>query len=253
MSSDLGFHDPGSIPVVRPGNSAPRFAFGEPLIASNTLNNAATTVPACASLPTLAPGPTTTQTTSKRVSKTPMTSRLGRTAKQQRPLAHRLGTRTTDEAAAGPDLADRLGPTPPSSTCHPSKVLQTADRRRERRDTPFPRRRIFRDARPAATANANAPTVIDLKQGELSVSQLEARAERFSVMPDLRRRALRFEAETAGELVQVSHAKKKNARYRRFAEENDDEGLGADDEEEGLRPDGELAMLMSGALNIRAE
>ncbi len=66
---------------------------------------------------------------------------------------------------------------------------------------------------------------------------MEARADRFSEVEVLRRRAYRFEEEVASELVQPREAERKNQRFRRFKEEEEEGVEVADDElgEEGRR------------------
>ena len=51
---------------------------------------------------------------------------------------------------------------------------------------------------------------------EINVEKLEERAELYSDVPTLKKRRRRFEEETAPELVNVTNAKVKNDRLRRF-------------------------------------
>merc|ERR1712126_505636 len=51
---------------------------------------------------------------------------------------------------------------------------------------------------------------------EYDIEQMKARATKFSDVPCLKRRARRFDEETANELVQVKVAQRKNERFKRF-------------------------------------
>lgn len=56
---------------------------------------------------------------------------------------------------------------------------------------------------------------------EINVEKLEERAELYSDVPTLKKRRRRFEEETAYELVNITNAKVKNDRLRRFKQLNE--------------------------------
>ena len=58
---------------------------------------------------------------------------------------------------------------------------------------------------------------------EYDIDKMVGRADRLSDVPLLKKRARRFEEETANELVQLKEAKRKNVRFKRFKEEEEEE------------------------------
>ncbi len=66
---------------------------------------------------------------------------------------------------------------------------------------------------------------------EYNIPKMEERAEKLSDVPTLKRRARRFDEETANELVQVREAKLKNLRIKRFKEDEKSSSEDSDDDD----------------------
>lgn len=139
--------------------------------------------------------------------KASLRSRLG-LSKMSRPIHHRLGTKTmtqnTLEAAAD--------------------TLATKGDLKGRR---LKQRRKMIDA----TTTSSLPESEARQQQPLEasdISRFEARAERFSEsgeMEKLRRRSERFEIASAPKLVKLEEAKKKQERWQRFKQDEDETDL----------------------------
>ena len=61
----------------------------------------------------------------------------------------------------------------------------------------------------------SAPKLVDVYQ-EYDIDKMKDRANKYSDVPCLKRRARRFDEETANELVQIKEARAKNERFKRF-------------------------------------
>ncbi|TRY62534.1 hypothetical protein TCAL_15264 [Tigriopus californicus] len=94
------------------------------------------------------------------------------------------------------------------------------------------RSRRFASVPPMSVASIAQVSPIQAKVEEISefnVDQLSTRAERFSNVPELKKRAWRFSEEVASELVVVKEAKIKNMRFDRFRDDVESE----EEEEDG--------------------
>lgn len=81
------------------------------------------------------------------------------------------------------------------------------------------------------STTAMAPPLVEIYQ-EYDIDKMEGRAEKFSDVYTLKRRARRFDEETADELVQPRQAQKKNDRFKRFKLGDADSSSSSEDEDE---------------------
>ena len=58
---------------------------------------------------------------------------------------------------------------------------------------------------------------------EIDIAKLEERVEKFEDLALLKKRSRKFDEEVAPSLVNISNAKVKNWRLKRFSEEDDDD------------------------------
>jgi len=80
---------------------------------------------------------------------------------------------------------------------------------------------------------ASVPDLIEVYQ-EYDLDLMKERADKYSDVPSLKRRARRFDEETANELVQVKEARAKNQRFKRFklGDESSSSSSSSSDEED---------------------
>ena len=60
---------------------------------------------------------------------------------------------------------------------------------------------------------------------EIDIAKLEERVEKFEDLALLKKRSRKFDEEVAPSLVNISNAKVKNWRLKRFSEEEDDDDI----------------------------
>jgi len=92
-----------------------------------------------------------------------------------------------------------------------------------------------------SSKTAMAPPLVEMYQ-EYDIDKMEGRAEKFSDVYTLKRRARRFDEETADELVQPKQAQRKNDRFKRFKLGDADTSSSSSEEDEDQELDKLLAV-----------
>ena len=186
--------------------------------------------------------PRTTPAATEQQMKPPLKSRLG-FPMQSRPLSQRLGTRIPGVMLPllpppKHPLSGRLGTRsepphsldpPLQSSRQPPRGLSNRSLISQMSSTTAGSRKSQRNGS-GGGIELPVPNLIECFQ-TYDIDQMKDRAEKFSDVKTLKRRARRFDEETADELVQVKEAQRKNLRFKRFKLDEDDDDDDDSDED----------------------